>query len=117
VGAKWVVARFLSGRILIGIIILFGVLTLYQSVDHALGSRSTNSLAAENGILRRQLSLISPRVSKLETQASRLDERADNLQMLLHPHKIVGKPPEVSRMRRASMSSNFSIPAGTSFRP
>ena len=117
VDARWIVARFITGRIIIGIIILFGALTLYQSIDYARESRSANSLAAENGILRRQLSLISPRVSKLETQASQLDERADDLQLLLYPHKIVLRRPEVSRMRPTSVSFNVSIPAGTSLRP
>lgn len=69
-------AKFAAGGILIGTVILFGVIKRNQFVDNALGSCSANTLAAENDMLRQQLSLISPRVRKLEMQERQLHERA-----------------------------------------
>jgi hypothetical protein len=57
----------------------FGVIALNQSVDHALGSHSAKTLAAENNVLRKQFSLISPRISQLEMQARQLTDRANTL--------------------------------------
>jgi hypothetical protein len=88
VEAKWVMTKFAIGGVVIGIILL-GVLRLNQSVANALGSRSTETLAAENQILRRQLTLISPRVNELDMQASQLDERFNKLHALLGGRKIV----------------------------
>jgi hypothetical protein len=90
VEATWAIAKFVTGGILVGTVILFGVITLNQSEGNALGSRPANTLAAENDFLRQQLSLISPRVSKLEMQARQLNERANTLHMLLLRRKIVG---------------------------
>ena len=89
VEAKWVIAKFAFGGILIGIVILFGVGKLNQSVGGAIGSRSINILAAENNFLRQQVNLMSPRVSKLEMRASRLNERADKLHLLFPGFKVV----------------------------
>ena len=89
VDAKWTLAKFAAGGILLGILLLFGVVKLNQSVADTLGTHSANALAAENNVLRQQLSLISPRVSKLETQAEELKERATGLRKLLQRHKIV----------------------------
>jgi len=77
VEAKWVLAKFAAAGILIGIILLFGIVKLNESDDAALGSRSAKSLSAENDVLRQQLNLMSPRVSKLEIQAGQLMERAN----------------------------------------
>jgi hypothetical protein len=88
VEAKWVIAKFAISGILIGTIILFGVIKLNQSVGNVLGSRSANTLAAENNFLRQQVSLISPRVSKLEMQARQLNERANEFHMLLPKYGI-----------------------------
>jgi hypothetical protein len=90
VETKWVKPKFATVGILIGIVILLGAIKLNQSVGFALGSRSVNTLAAENNFLRQQVSLISPRVSMLEMQATQLNECANNLHLLLHGSKIVG---------------------------
>lgn len=90
VETKWVIAKIAMSGILIGIIPFFGVILLNQSAGEALDSRSANTLAAENNFLRQQLSLISPRVSKLEMQAGQLSERSNEFQMLLHRPKIAG---------------------------
>ena len=90
VETKWVIAKFTTVGVIIGIVILFGVIELNQSVGFALGSRSASTLASENNFLEQQVSQISPRVSKLEMQATQLNERANKLQMLLPYHKIVG---------------------------
>ena len=117
VEAKWVTAKFATGGILIGTIILFGVIKPNQSVGNALGSRSANTLAAENDILRRQLSLISPRVSKLEMQERQLSEGVNKLHMLLHRRKIVGDT--VSSFTNATKGFKLQslIPAATGSRP
>jgi hypothetical protein len=88
VEVKWVMAKLAIGGILMGIILL-GVIRLNQSVAYALGSHSTETLAAENQILRGQVSLISPRVNELEMQAQRLDERVNKLHALLDRRMIV----------------------------
>jgi hypothetical protein len=87
VEAKWVMTKFAIGGIIIGFIFL-GVMRLNQSVANALGSRSTETLAVENQILRRQLTLISPRVNDLEMRAKQLDERVNTLHALLGGRKI-----------------------------
>lgn len=90
VEAKWAIAKFATSGILIGTVILFGVIQLNQSVGITVGSRSANTLAAENNFLRQQVSLISPQVSKLEMQARQLNERFNKLHMLLRGGKVVG---------------------------
>jgi len=57
VEAKGIIAKSAIGGILIGVIILFGVMKLNQSSGNALGSRSANTLVAENNFLRQQVSL------------------------------------------------------------
>ncbi len=81
--AKWTKAKVAACGILIGSIIFFGFIKLDHSVGNVLGSRSANTLAAENVFLRQQIRLISPRVRKLEMQARQLHEHADKLQMLV----------------------------------
>jgi hypothetical protein len=100
-----------------GIVILFGIIELNQSVGFALGSRSVSTLATENNFLRQQVSLISPRVSMLEMHARQLDERANNLHMLLPRRKIVGDT--ASSFSSAPKESKLQslILASKSFRP
>ena len=90
VEAKWVILKFTTVGALMGIVILFGITELNQSVGFALGSHSASRLASENNFLRQQVNQISPRVSMLEMQAKQLNERADNLHLLHHSGKIVG---------------------------
>ncbi len=112
VEAKWAKAKFAACGILIGTIIFFGFIKLDQSVGNVLGSRWANTLAAENGFLCQQISLISPRVSKLEMQARQLDEHADKLQFL-----IVGNT--VSRFTYATNGFKLQslIPSASSYHP
>jgi len=88
VEVKWLMAKFAIGGILIGMILL-GVIRLNQSVANALESRSTETLAAENQILRSQLSVIAPRVNELEMQAKQLDEQVNELHALLGRRMVV----------------------------
>ena len=88
--ARWIKAKFATAGILIGIVIPFGLLKLNQSVGNTLGSRTANTLAADNNFLQWQMNLISPRASKMEMQAIQLNERADNLRLLLLSGKRVG---------------------------
>jgi hypothetical protein len=90
VEAKWVLAKFFFGGILLVNIILVGVIRLNQSAGNPLSSRSVNILASENNFLKQQVSQISPRVRKLEIQAAQLNERANNLSRLFHGGRIVG---------------------------
>jgi hypothetical protein len=88
VEVKWVIARFAMGGVLMGIILL-GVIRQNQFVANALGSRSAETLVAENQILRSQLSLISPRVNALETQTMQFDEQVNKLHEVLSHRSIV----------------------------
>jgi hypothetical protein len=112
VEATWAKAKLATCGILIGTIIFFGFIKLDQSVGNVLGSRSAKTLAAENDFLRQQISLISPRVSKLEMRARQLREHADKLQML-----IVGDT--LSRFMFATKVSESQslIPTATNFGP
>jgi hypothetical protein len=89
VKAKWALAKFAVGGILMGTMLLFGVAKLNQSIVNSPGSRSANSLTAENNVLRQQINLMSSRVSILEMQAGQLTERANELHMLLPRSKSV----------------------------
>jgi hypothetical protein len=89
VKAKWALAKFAVGGILMGTMLLFGVAKLNQSIVNSPGSRSANSLTAENNVLRQQINLMSSRVSILEMQAGQLTERANELHMLLRRSKSV----------------------------
>ncbi|MGA3288245.1 MAG: hypothetical protein ABSD46_12555 [Bacteroidota bacterium] len=90
VEAKWALAKLATSGILMGTVILFGAIKLNQSVGNALESRSANTLAAENNFLWQQVSLILPRVSKLEMQARQLNKCGNKLHMFLHRREIVG---------------------------
>ena len=87
VEVRWVAAKFAIGGLLMGLLLL-GIIKLNQSVANALGSRSVAVLATENDILRRQLTLISPRVTNLEMQSAHLDERVNNLHTTLLRRKL-----------------------------
>jgi hypothetical protein len=89
VRAKWTLARSVSSGVFIGILLLFGVVKLNQSVADTLGAHSASALAAENEILRQQLNLISPRLINLEIKAERLRERAQGLHKFLQSRKPV----------------------------
>jgi hypothetical protein len=117
VEAKWATPKFATVGILMGTVILFGVITLNQSVGNALGSRSANTLATENDILRQQVSLISSRVSKLEMQARQSRERANKLQMLLHRRKIAGDTVSSFTNANEGFKLQSAILAAKSFRP
>lgn len=87
VEVKWVTAKLAICGILVGIILL-GVMKLNQSVANAHDSHSAEMLASENGILRSQLSLMSPRVIELEMQAKQLGERVNKFHTLLERRTI-----------------------------
>jgi len=88
VEVKWVNTKFVIAGILLGIVILLGLINLNQSVGNALESRSASTLAAENKFLKQQVSLISPRVSKMEIKVMQLNKRANKLHLLLRSGKI-----------------------------
>jgi hypothetical protein len=117
VEAKWVKAKFAAVGILIGIVILFGIMKPNQSVGFAFESRSANILVTENNFLRQQVSLISPRVSMLEMHVRQLDERANNLHLILPHRKIVGDT--ASSFSNAAKEFKFQslILMAKSFRP
>jgi len=90
VEAKWARTILATFGILIGSIIFFGFIKLNQSVGITPGSRTAKMLAAENSVLRQELTLISPRVSKLKMQVRQLSERDDKLHQLLNHQEIFG---------------------------
>jgi hypothetical protein len=116
VEAKWVMTRFAIGGVIMGIILL-GVIRLNQSVANALDSRSGETLAAENQILRLQVSLISPRVNELEMQTMQLDERVNKLHALLDRRTIVRDT--AWRFTNAAKVTKLKpvIPVAAGFRP
>jgi hypothetical protein len=117
VEAKWFTAKYAIGGILIGIIILFGAIEMNQSVAKALGSHSTNTLAAENNFLRYQVNFISAKVNNLEMQATQLHERANNLHLLLHGGKNVGDTVPSFNNATDGLKPQLLISAARSFRP
>ena len=117
VETKWVIAKFVTAGVLIGIVILFCIMKLNQSVVFALGSRSVSTLATENNFLRQQVSMISPRVSMLEMHARQLDEHANNLHTLLPRRKIVGDTASSFSNTPKEFELQSSILASKSLRP
>jgi hypothetical protein len=115
--AKWAKAKFFTYGMLIAIIIFFGFMKPNQSIGNAFGSRPANTLATENNFLRQQVSMISPRVSKLEMQAKQLNKRADELHLLLGSSEIAGDT--VARLVYAANGLKFRplISAAARFRP
>jgi len=89
VEAKWIKTKFAMVGIIIGFVIPFCITKLSHSVGFALGYRPASTLASENNFLRQQVSQISLRVSKMEMQATQLNERSDNLHLLLQNDKII----------------------------
>ena len=117
VEAKWVILKFTTVGALMGIVILFGITELNQSVGFALGSHSASTLTSENNFLRQQVDQISPRVSMLEMQAKQLNERADNLHLLHHSGKIVGDTISKFTNVTKEFKSKSLIFASKSYRP
>jgi hypothetical protein len=116
VEVKWVNTKFVIAGILLGIVILLGLINLNQSIGNTLGSRSANTLVAENNFLRYQANLISPRVSKIEMQASQLNEVANEFHMLLPYRKIVGNTVTSFTDATQGFKLQSLIPAEKSFR-
>jgi hypothetical protein len=90
VEARWIKSKFAAFGILIGIIIPFSIVKMNQSNGYSLESRSANTLSAENNFLRQQVNQISLSVSKMEMQATQLNERSNDLHLLLQNDKIIG---------------------------
>jgi hypothetical protein len=100
-----------------GTAISIGVIKLNQSAGNTLGSRSANTLAAENNFLRQQVSLILPRVNKMEMQARQLNEHANKLHMLLPYLKIVGDTVSSFTNATNELKPQSLISAARSLRP
>jgi hypothetical protein len=105
---KWAKAKYGVGGFFIVVIIVFGFMTLHQPIGNALGFRTENKLAVENDIMRQELSLMSPRVSKMERKVRQLGEDDNILHLLVYPRKITGDT--VSRFTDASKGSNVQSP-------
>ena len=117
VEARRIKAKFITVGILFGIVIPFGVMRLNQPVRFTFGFRSASTLAAENDFLQQQVSFISPRVSKFEMQATRLNERANNLHLLLHSSKMMGDTVLRFTIMTKELKHHSLILAAKSFRP
>jgi hypothetical protein len=105
VRVKWAFAKFVVGGVFVGSLLLFGVVKLHQSVADTIGTDSTNALKAENAVLRQQISLIAPSVTRLELQADLLRERTNGLHKLLQRRKNVRDT--VSSFTKATELSSF----------
>lgn len=113
---KWAKVKYGAGGIFIVTIIVFGFMTFQQPVGSVLRLRSQNSLVVENDVLRQELSLMSPRVSRLEMKARQLSEDDNILHLLVFPRKIGGDTisrstyaPKGSKLRSlASAAADFS---------
>jgi hypothetical protein len=92
VEAKWARAKLATCGILIGTIIFFsfGFVKLNQSFGDTPESRSANEFASENEILRQQIRMMSPRVSKLKMQVGKLSEQDNKLHLLLDHQEALG---------------------------
>ena len=90
VDAKWAIAKLAFGGVLIGSILFFGFIKLSQAVGITPGSRTAIALAAENNILRQEVTLISPRVSMLVVKTRELSAQDEKLHMLLYHQEMVG---------------------------
>ena len=89
VEARWIKPKFAVLGILMGIIIPFSILRLNQSVGFVPESRSASTLAADNNYLRQQVSSRTYRVNKIELEVKQLNERDNNLLLLLQNDKIM----------------------------
>ena len=83
VDAKWAIAKLAVGGVFIGSLLFFGFIKLNQALGITPGSRAAIALEAENNVLRQELILISPRVSKLAAKVKELCGQDDNLHLLL----------------------------------
>ena len=90
VDAKWAIAKLAVRGVLIGSILFFGFIKLSQAVGITPGSRTAIALAAENNILRQEVTLISPRVSMLVVKTRELSAQDDKLHLLLYHQEMVG---------------------------
>jgi hypothetical protein len=89
VDAKWGIAKLAVGGIIIGSILFFGFIKLNQVVGITSGSRTAIALASENNVLRQELTLISPRVSKLILKTRELSAQDEKLHLLLFHREMV----------------------------
>lgn len=105
---KWAKVKYGAGGLFIVVIIVFGFITLHEPIGSALGFRTENKLAVENDVMRQELSLMSPRVSKMERNVRQLHEDDNILHLLVYPRKIAGDT--VSRFTDASKGSNVQSP-------
>jgi hypothetical protein len=105
---KWARVKYCAGGFFIVVVIVFGFIALHQPIGNALGFRSENTLAVENDVLRQELSLMSPRVSKLERKVRQLREDDNILHLLVYPRKIAGDT--VSRFTDASKGTTVQSP-------
>ena len=87
VDAKRAIAKLAVGGIIIGSLLFFGFIKLNQALGITPGSRAAIALEAENNVLRQELILISPRVSKLAAKVKELCAQDDNLHLLLSRQK------------------------------
>lgn len=102
--AKWVRGRFIAG-ILLGAILLMGVV---KSVGYAMESSSVDALMLENGILQRQVSLLSPRVHALEMNVGQFSDQLNAFDVVLRSVDVAGNR---SSFTMPVVSSLVSVPS------
>jgi hypothetical protein len=117
VEARWAKTKLIIGGIVIGTMIFVGFTEMNQSLFSSPGARPASKLASENGLLRNQLSLISPRVRDLEIRARESAEQADKLYLFLPRRNIVGHRVSSSTNATKSNKSKSLIAAARNLRP
>lgn len=90
VEAKWAKTKLAVASLAIGTVLVLGVIEINQYYDDVLGLDfgRASVLASENSILREQLSLLSTKLSTLEQQLSGVNERGNEIRMLVDLPKI-----------------------------
>jgi hypothetical protein len=112
---RWVKTKIAACAAVIGAITFFGFIEL--GAGDAAGSHPAEFLASENKILKQELSMMTPRVTKLEVQVKQLSNRANALHELLHRPKIAADSllrPKYST-KEVEVQSTASVVTG--FRP
>lgn len=82
VEARWVPLALMAGALVCAILIL-GAMKLNDSMGFVFESPSVGPLTVENGVLQRQVHLLSPRVRALETNVAMFRDRFDSFNAVL----------------------------------
>ena len=115
--AKWIRSKLALRAILIGCIIFFGFVKLNQYAGVTAGAHFAKTLESENEVLRQELSVMSPRIEKLDRLTRQLNDHANKLSVLLSRPGFVVDTVSLSLYQAKRAAANSLTPELTSFRP